>query len=65
MANHTNNALDKEKAKFILTGLNCGYVPEWLPLYARIMKYVTVLYDERDKLYRNMTIIESNNHSSM
>ena len=54
MARCLNDSNDMNKTRFILTGLNGSYVAEWIPLYSKIMIFVTQLYSERDKLCRNL-----------
>ena len=44
----TVNAMSSiEKLKFLLSGLNAAFVPEWTPIYMAIADYTHTLYQLR------------------
>ena len=44
----TVNAMSSiEKLKFLLSGLNAAFVPEWTPIYMAIADYIHTLYQLR------------------
>ena len=41
----------EKKTTFILTVMNCDYIPEWNEIYDKMSEAVHKIYSERKKLY--------------
>ena len=50
------NMSSKEKALFILSGLNCDFCQEWMYIYRAVAVFVYEMYKYRKKLHNNFKL---------
>lgn len=51
------NMSSKEKALFILSGLNCDFCQEWMYIYRAVAVFVYEMYKYRKKLHNNFKLV--------
>ena len=47
--------LPSEQIQFLVSGLNSGYMKEWLDIYTAVADFVYEMYKERYSMYKQST----------